>query len=119
MTSEQDRRPAARVSPVLAAGSCFEADGRPHLARMELPLSAAEMVAALYGEHQRLTPGDLATDDETWGHVAVAVTQEGLRAIYHRAGQISAQEGRGTLAAPQWLEFCRRRVAEMTGDDTG
>jgi len=34
---------------------------------LELPLSASEMVAALYGEHDRLTSADLGTEEEVWG----------------------------------------------------
>jgi hypothetical protein len=31
----------------------FDGEGRPFVVRLEVPLSAAEMVAALYGEYDR------------------------------------------------------------------
>jgi hypothetical protein len=81
---------------------------------LELPLSASEMVAALYGEHDRLTSADLGTEEEVWGHVAVVVVQEGLLAIGRIVELIDVQKRCRTLAAPRWLALCRRRVAEVT-----
>ena len=71
---------AAVAGPVLAAGSgLFDGEGRPLVVRLEVPLSAGEMVAALYGEHEHLMPADLDTDEEMWEHIAVVIVQDGLR----------------------------------------
>ena len=85
---------------------------------LELPLSASEMVAALYGEHDRLTSADLGTEEEVWGHVTVVVVQEGLGATGRIAELIDAQERCSTLCA-RWLALCRRRVAEVTAGTPG
>lgn len=106
-------RPA---SPVITSGRWFDADGRPYIARMELPLSAEEMVAALYGEHPRLMPADLEADESVWANAALVVVQDGLHEIDRIAATIRKQEQSPKLAAPEWLAFCRRRVAEVTGD---
>ena len=46
--AESDCPGAARVCPVVTAESgFFEGEDRPHVVRMELPLSGGEMVAAL------------------------------------------------------------------------
>jgi len=87
--------------------------------RVELPLSATEMVAALYGEHDRLTPADLGTEEEVWGHIAVVVVQEGLLAVWQLAGVIERAEPCRVLATPEWLALCRKRVAEVTAGRTG
>ena len=42
---------------------------------------------------------------------------DGLVAVSRLADEILVQEHRGILSAPEWLELCRRRVAEVTGDD--
>jgi hypothetical protein len=112
------RPETGRASPVLTGGSLFEGEGRPHVLQMELPLSAEEMVAALYGEHKILQDVDLATDEEVWAHTALVVVQDGLTAVEHLADEILVQEHRRTLAAPQWLALCRRRVAELTAGPT-
>jgi hypothetical protein len=108
--------PAATVaSPVLTAGSgLFDEEGRPLVVRMEVPLSAGEMVATLYGEHERLTRADLGTDQDVWRYVAVVVVQDGMVAVEQLADVIDEQERCGSLAAPEWLAWCRRRVAEVT-----
>jgi hypothetical protein len=113
-----DRPDAARSCPVVTAGSgYFEGEGRPHVVRMELPLSASEMVAALYGEHERLMPADLEADGDVWGQIAMVVVQDGLPVIWQLAGLIGAQERCHALAAPGWLALCRRRVAEVTAGE--
>jgi hypothetical protein len=105
----------AVVSPVIAAGSgLFEAEGRPFVVRLELPVSAAEMVAALYCDHDRLSAVDLESGEDVWRRVALVVVQDGLNAVQELAGLIEEQEpepGCG-LDAPGWLALCRRRVAE-------
>jgi hypothetical protein len=105
---------AAVTGPILTAGSgLFDGEGRPLVVRMEVPLSAGEMVAALYGEHERLTQADLDTDQDVWRYVAVVVAQDGMHAIEQLADVIAEQEQRCTLAAPEWLAWCRRRVDEV------
>lgn len=110
--------PNAGANPAATVGSSwFEAKGRPYVVRIELPLSAEEVVAALYRDHDRLGPPDLGTDEEVWGAIALAVIQDGLHAVDNAADSILVQEHHGTLAAPDWLALCRRRVAEVTGQD--
>lgn len=104
----------AVTGPLLTAGSgLFDREGRPLVVRLEVPLSAREMVAALYGEHERLTQADLDTDQDVWRYVAVVVAQDGMHAIEQLADVIDEQEQRLTLAAPEWLAWCRRRVDEV------
>jgi hypothetical protein len=118
--AEPDCPGADLAGIVFATGSgLFDQEGRPHVVRMELPLSAREMVAALYGEHDRLTPADLDTDEQLWGHIAVVAAQEGLPAIWRLAGVIDAAEPCRVLAAPGWLAWCRKRVAEVTAGKPG
>jgi hypothetical protein len=104
----------AVAGPVLTAGSgLFDGEGRPLVVRLEVPLSAGEMVAALYGEHERLTQADLGTDQDVWRYVAVVIAQDGMQAIEQLANIIDEQERCRTLAAPEWLAWCRRRVDEV------
>lgn len=118
-TGGQDRPGGPHGSHVPTVNSwLFDGEGRPHLVRIELPLSAEEMVAALYGEHEHLMPADLDTDEEVWEHVAVAVVQDGLNVIEQLAGMIDAQESCRSLTAPEWLALCRQRVAEATAAAT-
>jgi hypothetical protein len=102
------------ASPVPTVRSwLFDGEGRPHVVRIELPLSAGEMVAALYGEHEHLMPADLDTDEEVWEHIAVVIVQDGLKAVEQLADMIDAQEPCRSLAAPEWLALCRHRVGEV------
>jgi len=115
-----DKPSVTLASPVLTAGSgVFEGEGRPYVVRMELPLSAREMVAALYGDHERLMPGDLRTDEWVWVAIALVVVQDGMVAVERLARLIEAQERSRTLAAPEWLALCRRRVAEVAAGKSG
>ena len=118
--TEPDCPDAALVCPVFTTGAdLFDREGRPHVMRIELPLSATEMVAALYGEYDRLRPADLDDDEQVWGHIAVVVVQEGLPAIWQLAEVIDAAEPCRVLAAPEWLALCRKRVAEVTAGTPG
>jgi hypothetical protein len=102
------------TSPVLAAGpGLFDGAGRPLVVRLEVPLSPQEMVAALYGEHERLTQADFPTDEDVWRYVAVVVAQDGMHAIEQLADVIAEQERCHSLVAPEWLAWCRRRVDEV------
>jgi len=114
-TSVLPRREAGLVSPVISGeGGWLGDDDRdqPLTLQLGLPVSAEELAAALYGEHQ-LTPADLATDVNVWAFAALVIVQDGLNAIQARANDILVAEARGTLARPEWLELCRRRVAEV------
>ena len=102
------------TGPLLTAGSgLFDGEGRPLVVRLEVPLSAGEMVAALYGEHERLTQADLSTDQDVWRYVALVVAPDGMHAIEQLADVIAEQERCRSLVAPEWLAWCRRRVAEV------
>jgi len=72
------------------------------------------MVAALYGDRERLRPVDLGSEEEVWGHITLVVIQDGLFVVEQQAALIDAQESHRTLAAPEWLALCRRRVDEVT-----
>jgi hypothetical protein len=98
---------------VTARLGLFDGEGRPLMVRLEVPLSAREMVAALYGEHERLTQADFPTDQDVWRYVAVVVAQDGMHVIEQLADVIAGQEQRRTLAAPEWLAWCRRCVNEL------
>lgn len=105
---------ASVTSSLLAAGSeLFYGEGRPLAVWLEVPLSAREIVAALYGEHENLTQADLATDQDVWLYVAVVVAQDGMHTIEQLADMIDEQERCRTLAASEWLAWCRRRVGEV------
>lgn len=114
-----DRPGGTDASPVPTVRSwLFDVEGRPHVMRIELALSAAEMVAALYGEHEHLMPADLDTDEEVWEHIAVVIVQDGLNAIEQLADMIDAQEPCRSLAAPESLALCRHRVGEVIAGTT-
>jgi hypothetical protein len=105
------------VSPVITRQDGWLGDDdrdQPLVLPLRLPISADELAAALYGDHQ-LCPADLAADENVWGFAAAAIVQDGLAAIQRRAEEITVAEMRGTLASPAWLATCRRRVAEVTG----
>ena len=53
-----------------------------------------------------------------WALAAVAIVQDGLTAIQRRADEVLVAEARGRLVNPAWLELCRRRVTEVTGQET-
>ncbi len=71
-------------SPVIGPGRWFE-PGRGALLRVELPLSADEMTAALYSA-VGVEEGDLAADEDVWGQVAVEIATQGLTAVQRRDG---------------------------------
>jgi hypothetical protein len=103
------------ASPLFMGGKWFEANGLPCLIQMELPVSAEDMVAALYRDRSRLLYIDLGTDEGVWGSIAVVVVYDGLGNIRCTASQVREQEQSGTLDAPGWLTYCRRRVAAVVG----
>jgi len=112
-----DRQEAGPVSPVITREDGWLGDDdrdQSLVLRLRLPISANELAAALYND-DGLCPADLTADHNVWGFAAVAIIQDGLNAIQHRAEEIAVAEMRGTLANPAWLATCRRRVAEVTG----
>jgi hypothetical protein len=112
---EPGRPDTAPASPLFSGGSWLEANGRPCILRMELPIAADEMVAALYGEYQRLGLDDLASAEGVWAHIALVVVQEGLHEVEELAGKIREQAQAAALEAPEWLAYRRRRVAAVVG----
>ncbi len=115
-TAVPGQREAGPVSPVIAGGVWLGDDDRdqPLVLQLQLPVSAEELAAALYDD-DRLSPADLAADQNVWGFAAAAITRAGLNAIWRCADEIVLAEARGTLAHPTWLAICRRRVAGVTG----
>src|SRR6266851_7029819 len=112
-----DRQEAGPVSPVITREDGWLGDDdrdQPLVLQLRLPVSAEELAAALYGDHQP-SPADLAADVNVWAFAALAIVQDGLNAVQRRADQILIAEARGTLAKPEWLALCRRRVVEVTG----
>jgi hypothetical protein len=93
----------------------FEGEGRPHVLRMDLPVSADEMVAALYRDHAILHDTDLAVGRYVREHAALVIAMDGLNSVQDTVDLIRAQERRGELAAPEWLALCRQRVTRVTG----
>jgi hypothetical protein len=61
-------------------------------------------------------PAGLATDQAMQADAALVVAQDGPHEIGCLAARIREQGKSPRLAAPQWLAFCRRPVAEVTGD---
>lgn len=107
------------TSPVIGGSQAFEIDNRHYLLRVEIPLTAEQMAAALYAydhpsDARRVLPLDTETDEDVWRHIAVVVVSDGLHAIENLAAlEIPDQEIHGTLASPAWLRTCRRRTAEI------
>jgi hypothetical protein len=100
------------ASPVIGEG-CFDAPERSYLIRTEVPVTAEILVAAIYGEREDLFDFDIADDGDLWEAIAFALAMEGFRRIEDRALSIRAEQRSGTLAAPEWLALCRRRVADL------
>src|SRR5712692_10830963 len=99
MRDPADSRPADPPPPlpVITGSRWFEAEGRPFILRVELPLAFDEMVAALYGT---TVPGDITGDEDLIGAVVVTLTLEGLPALAERAARIRRDEQRGAIESP-------------------
>ena len=98
--------------PVISGARWFGTRNRPLALRIECPLAFEEMVAALYGTAE---PGDLASDEDLCGAVAVTLLIEGLPALRERAEKIRRDERRGAIESPAFLALCRQRVTALTG----
>ncbi|BCJ30528.1 MarR family transcriptional regulator [Actinocatenispora sera] len=79
--------------------------------RIELPLTADEMAAALYYE-LHLVADDLVHDQDVRDALVLAVATEGLTAVRQRAERLCAEIAAGTVDAA-WLAVCRRRLADV------
>jgi len=112
MHDENDRpgHDTAGGLPVTSGPRWFDAENRPFVLRIECPLAFEEMVAALYGTAQ---PGDLASDEDLCGCVAVALSIEGLQGLRERAGKMRLDERRGAIESPAFLAMCRQQVAAL------
>jgi hypothetical protein len=102
MHSQADRlrgEPAAGL-PVIKGTRWFDTGNRPGLLRIECPLTSDEMVAALYGT---VEVGDMASDEDLCGSVAVTLLIEGLPALRERAEKIRRDERRGAIESPAFL----------------
>jgi hypothetical protein len=116
-TAARARHQAGPVSPVISGENGWLGDNgrdQPLTLQLSLPVSAEELVTALYGD-DHLPAADLATGENVWAFAAVAIVQDGLTAIQRRADQILVAEARGRLVNLAWPELCHRRVAEVTG----
>lgn len=102
------------ASPVVGDG-CFNAPERSYLVRTDVPVTAEMLVAAIYGEREDLFDFDIAGDADLWEGIAFALAMEGFRRIEDRALAIREELRSGTLADPEWLRLCRRRVADAIG----
>jgi hypothetical protein len=98
---------AGLMSPVIGGPEFSDCDREGGVLRMELPLSPAEMVAALY-DAAGISCQDLTTAVDLWREIAVTVACSGLGAVRDRAAELADP---GNVAAPDWLAVCRERVA--------
>lgn len=105
-------RGVVQASPVIGDG-CFNAPERSYAIRAEVALTAELLVAAIYSEREDLFDFDIATDDDLWESIAFALVQQGFQRIEDRALALREEHRSGTVAAPEWLSLCRRRIADL------
>jgi hypothetical protein len=113
MPNQADRpggKPMAGL-PVISGARWFGTQNRPLVLRIECPLAFDEMVAALYGV---IDAGDMASDEDLCGSIAVTLLIEGLPALRERAEKIRLDERRGAIGSPAFLALCRQRVTALT-----
>ncbi len=112
MSSVTDRPSgeAPVVLPVISGARWFGTSPRPLALRVEVPLTAEEMVAALYGV---VLPDEIASPEELCGSVAVMLLIEGLPGLQARAERLAQEERSGSVESPEFLAECRRRVAAL------
>lgn len=114
MCNQPDRpggEPAAGL-PVISGPRWFETEDRPFVLRIECPLAFDDMVAALYWAADA---GDLGSDEDLCGSIAVTLSIEGLAALRERARKIRVNERCGAIESPEFLALCRQRIAALTG----
>ena len=91
-TAVRARHQPGPVSPVISRENGWLGDdGRdqPLTFQLRLPVSAEDLVTALYGD-DHLSPAGLATDENAWAFAAVAIIQDGLTAIQRPAPEPGA-----------------------------
>ncbi len=96
--------------PVIAGARWFGPEVRPFVLRVEVPLTVEQMVAALYDVAQ---PDEISSDEGLCGSVAVTLLIEGLPRLEARATRLARDEQRGAVESPEFLAFCRQRVAAL------
>ena len=101
---------AAVPLPVIAGARWFGPQVRPFVLRVEVPLTAEAMVAALYGV---VRPDEISTAQELCGSVAVTLLLEGLPGVESRAIRLAEKEQCGAVESPGFLALCRQRVAAL------
>jgi hypothetical protein len=106
---------AIASGPVVGDG-CFNAPERPYVLSADVPMTAEMLVAAVYGARDDLFDFDIADDDDLWESITFALVMEGFYRLEERALKIREEQRSGTLAAPEWLALCRRRVADIISD---
>jgi hypothetical protein len=108
------------ASPVITGPGWFDdhdpddLSPRPFTLRMELPVSADLMTAALY--FYQKNPPYMLDADCVWGLAAVAIVQDGLTGVEEYARIIRDEEEHGTVRHPEFLALCRRLVSRVTGN---
>jgi hypothetical protein len=112
MHSHADRTGGNAVGlPVVSGARWFDPQGKPFVLRIECPLAFEELVAALYGTAE---VGDMTSDEELCGSVAVTLLIEGIAALHERARKIRVDEHHGAVESPAFLALCRQRIAGLT-----
>jgi hypothetical protein len=96
--------------PAIRGDRWFDTEHRPFVLRVEYPLTAEEMVAALYGTAE---PGDITTDEDLCGSVAVTLSLEGLPGLAARASRLRHQEQHNAITSADFLATCRARVSAL------
>lgn len=102
--------------PVIKGDRWFDSEHRQFVLCVEYPLSAEEMVAALYGV---VEPGDIASDEDLCGSVAVRLSIEGLPGLRAQVLKIRHEELSGSIESLPFLSTCRQRVTALRGLDSG
>jgi hypothetical protein len=107
------------ASPVITGPQLFDdhdpedLSPRPVMLRVEVPISAELMVAALYSEGHGKLPGELNSGaDRVWERVAIVIVQDGLDAVEGHQRAIRDLEEHDMIRVPEWLALCRQRVGE-------
>lgn len=96
--------------PVIKGDRWFDSEYRQFILCVEYPLSAEEMVAALYGV---VEPGDIASDEDLCGSVAVRLSIEGLPGL--RAQRFIENSIRRNRV--RWLHGTSQETCEVVADN--
>jgi hypothetical protein len=112
-TSVLDRTEAAQVSPVIQGPAWFDIEPGAWTVRMHVPLTPAQMAAALFFE----SLDDFMNPTEVWGSIACVVAVGGIPEIERREADVAKIEA-DPNADPNDLAFlakARALVAMLTG----